>query len=51
MTKADARKARKAGTLQDWKPAPQPKPARRRRTRETYLERCARLTYEYDRDF
>ena len=31
MTKAEARQARKAGTLVDWKPAPAPKPARRRR--------------------
>jgi len=52
MTKSEARQARKRGALQDWKPAPKPVVCRKRsqRWRETAAERCARFTYEYDRD-
>jgi hypothetical protein len=42
MTKAEARQARKAGTLVDWKPAPAPKPARRRRGEGDAMWRWAR---------
>jgi hypothetical protein len=42
MTKAEARQARKAGTLVDWKPAPTPKPPRRRRGPGDAMWRWAR---------
>jgi hypothetical protein len=46
MTKGELRKLRKAGVLQDYKPAPVEKPKRMRKVKEKGWDAWARRTYD-----